>query len=222
MLLISIRYELYFFLFLCFCITSLGLFCFHMERSKAIKSQYNYAIQLYKQKEIEKAKDLFESIYIRNPEYREVAIYYGKILYYKSEHSKSFEIFKTAYHSKPYQINYLYWAIKTGFWANEKEENLQILINNYLIYDRSNPEIFYINGVLEERSGRLDLALMNYEESISKLSNLIPAVSRLSVVYSKVGLVSKSNWYSEMESKLRYYSKRKWNSVVDSATKTQV
>ncbi|MDX1958569.1 MAG: hypothetical protein SFU98_08360 [Leptospiraceae bacterium] len=205
----NIQFELGFFLVLCLSVGTLGVYYYRHEKIVKLESEYSYALKLYKLGEREKAKKVFEHVYKKDSNFSDVSLHLGKINFFSEEFKEAYNILKSGYKENPTKIQYLYWLIKSGFLSGIDKEELKELVSEYLKIDSNNPEILYISGVLEEKSGRLDLALASYEESISRLSNFIPTAARLSSIYEKAGMKSKSNWYSELETRLRSFSKEK-------------
>jgi tetratricopeptide (TPR) repeat protein len=204
-----LKYELIFLVSILLLTMILGYKYYTSEKLKWIEEEYSQGANLYKQGEKEKALGIFSHIYSKKPEYENSALYLGKLYYYLRDFNNSYKIFKESYNREPSELSFLYWTIKSGFASSQKMDELITLCETYLSIDTTNAEVLYIHGVLQEKSGRLDLALVNYEESISKLSTYIPVAGRLSKIYSKAGLMDRSHWYGNMEKRLKEFSDRK-------------
>lgn len=171
------------------------LFCSGEE--KELNERYTKALKQYEAKQRVDALKEFNLIYKLDPNFKETRILLGKLYYYDYKFQDAKKLFQEAYEKDSDNYNALLWMTKARFALKEKPDEILDNIQKYLTLDPSNIEALYIKGKLLENGGKIDLAILNFEQITYQTGKIALAHKSLSEIYQKAGLSQKAEYHKE-------------------------
>ncbi|WP_241555947.1 tetratricopeptide repeat protein [Leptospira yasudae] len=167
------------------------------QDDKELKDRYTKALKEYESKQrVEALKD-FYLVYKADPDYKETRILLGKLHYYDYKFAEAKRFFQEAYEKNSENYHALLWVIKVQFALKEKPETILENLQKYLALDPSNIEALYIKGKILENTGKIDLAILNFEQITYQAGKIALAHKSLNEIYQKVGLDKKAEYHKE-------------------------
>ncbi|TGK15079.1 hypothetical protein EHO62_16835 [Leptospira kmetyi] len=167
------------------------------DEDKEIRDRYTKALQEYESRQRADSLKDFYIIYKSDPDYKETRILLGKLHYYDYKFSEAKKFFQEAYEKDSNNYNALLWVIKTQFALKEKPETILENLQKYLALDSSNIEALYIKGKILENTGKIDLAILNFEQITYQTGKIALAHKSLNEIYRKAGLDKKAEYHKE-------------------------
>ncbi len=178
-----------------------GYFC--SNENKELNDRYLNALRKYESgQRVEALKDL-HIIYKSDPDYKETRILLGKLNYYEYKFEEAKKFFQEAYDKDSENYGALLWIAKTQFALKEKPEPILENIQKYLALDSSNIEALYIRGKILENTGKIDLAILNYQQITYQSDKLALAHKSLYEIFEKAGLSQKAEYHKERYQSLK-------------------
>ncbi|TGK43534.1 tetratricopeptide repeat protein [Leptospira andrefontaineae] len=157
--------------------------------------KYKQGLDLFLLNKRQEALKVFREIYSEDPNYKEIRLLIGKLLYYDRKFKESETIFKEAFEEDETNWNALNWIIKSQFASRPLSKEIVDNLHLYLSKESENPEVLFISGRLLEESQKTDQAIATYERIVSHRFKLALAHERLAEIYEKAKLGKKAEFH---------------------------
>lgn len=146
----------------------------------------------YLRGDIDAALDLYREILNDHPGHARTAIMASKALYYKQEFDEAESLLNEACTADDTSVDCLLWLAKVRAVAPEKHEQAMRVLDELLERDSSHIEAWTLKGQLLEDQDRVPEAIDAYRYAVAESKKAARAHLRLSLLYKKHGMLSRS------------------------------
>lgn len=164
-----------------------------ISRKSEVNALLSEAVSSYKSNDLPKAKGLMLRVIEVDSNHPEAYFLLGKIEYYSKNFPEALVNFENCVSSDPKRVDCMIWKAKAIYLVGKDVKAFDKAVNEIRSMGIESPEVFHLDGLRYEMTGKLDKAIESYNRAVDISSALSPTLIRLEEIYSKAGFKSKAN-----------------------------
>ncbi|TGK41262.1 tetratricopeptide repeat protein [Leptospira andrefontaineae] len=188
----------------------LGLICIFgylvISKKSEVKALLSDALTSYKSNDLPKAKGLMLRVIEVDSSNPEAYFLLGKIEYYSKNFSDSLVSFENCVSSDPKRVDCMIWKAKAIYLVGKDVKAFDKAVNEIRSMGIESPEVFHLDGLRYELTGKLDKAIESYNRAVDMSSAISPTLIRLEEIYTRAGFKSKANKFHMLNEAIIEYN----------------